>query len=217
MLVSLHVKNMALIKEVEVEFGQGLNIMTGETGAGKSIVIGAVNIALGTGNFKDYVPEDAEYALVELIFETEKEMPKIMKSMNMISRCQSVYRGKRMCTELSPSHHAFVFAVCNRPGCSQDELADAICLNKSTVARALSYLEENSFVRREADASDKRVLRVFPTDKMLDILPEVKRVSMEWNTAICDGISEEELSTFTAVLEKIEARAREAWMGGDRP
>ena len=71
MLVSLHVKNMALIKEVEVEFGQGLNIMTGETGAGKSIVIGAVNIALGTGNFKDYVPEDAEYALVELIFETE--------------------------------------------------------------------------------------------------------------------------------------------------
>ena len=71
MLVSLHVKNMALIKEVEVEFGNGLNIMTGETGAGKSIVIGAVNIALGTGNFRDYVPEDADYALVELVFSTE--------------------------------------------------------------------------------------------------------------------------------------------------
>lgn len=71
MLVSLHVKNMALIKEVEVEFGRGLNIMTGETGAGKSIVIGAVNIALGTGNFRDYVPEDAEYALVELVFVTD--------------------------------------------------------------------------------------------------------------------------------------------------
>lgn len=71
MLASLHVKNMALIKEVEVEFGKGLNIMTGETGAGKSIVIGAVNIALGTGNFKDYVQEDADYALVELVFVTE--------------------------------------------------------------------------------------------------------------------------------------------------
>ena len=75
MLVSLHVKNMALIKEVEVEFGEGLNIMTGETGAGKSIVIGSVNIALGTGNFKDYVPEDADYALVELVFRTES--PKV--------------------------------------------------------------------------------------------------------------------------------------------
>ena len=71
MLVSLHVKNMALIKEVEVEFGRGLDIMTGETGAGKSIVIGAVNIALGTGNFRDYVPEDADYALVELVFVTD--------------------------------------------------------------------------------------------------------------------------------------------------
>lgn len=71
MLVSLHVKNMALIKEAEVEFGKGLNIMTGETGAGKSIVIGSVNIALGTGNFKDYVPQGADYALVELVFVSE--------------------------------------------------------------------------------------------------------------------------------------------------
>ncbi len=71
MLVNLHVKNMALIQEAEVEFGRGLNIMTGETGAGKSIVIGSVNIALGTGNFRDYVPEDADYALVELLFATD--------------------------------------------------------------------------------------------------------------------------------------------------
>lgn len=79
MLVSLHVKNMALIKEVEVEFRQGLNIMTGETGAGKSIIIGAVNIALGTGNFRDYVPEDADYALVELVFETEN--PQVLEKL----------------------------------------------------------------------------------------------------------------------------------------
>ena len=79
MLVSLHVKNMALIREAEVEFGKGLNIMTGETGAGKSIVIGSVNIALGTGNFKDYVPEDADYALVELVFTTNS--PRVRQMM----------------------------------------------------------------------------------------------------------------------------------------
>lgn len=71
MLVSLHVKNMALIREEEVFFGPGLNIITGETGAGKSIVIGSVNVALGTGNFRDYVPEGADYALVELNFATD--------------------------------------------------------------------------------------------------------------------------------------------------
>ena len=41
MLRSLHVKNLALIRETEVEFGEGLNILTGETGAGKSLLIGA--------------------------------------------------------------------------------------------------------------------------------------------------------------------------------
>lgn len=73
MIVSLHVKNMALIEEVEVEFGRGLNILTGETGAGKSIVLGSVNIALGTGNFRDFVREDADYALVELVFHSEQK------------------------------------------------------------------------------------------------------------------------------------------------
>ena len=79
MLVSLHVKNMALIQEMEVEFGPGFNILTGETGAGKSIVIGSVNVALGTGNFKDYVPEGSEYALVELVFEARQ--PGILEKM----------------------------------------------------------------------------------------------------------------------------------------
>ena len=47
MLLNLHVKNLALIEESEVTFGSGLNILSGETGAGKSIIIGSVNLALG--------------------------------------------------------------------------------------------------------------------------------------------------------------------------
>ena len=46
MLIHLHVKNLALIESADIEFGEGLNILTGETGAGKSILIGSVNIAL---------------------------------------------------------------------------------------------------------------------------------------------------------------------------
>ena len=71
MLRVLHVKNMALIEEEKIEFGDGLNILTGETGAGKSILIGSLGVALGSGSFKDFVPEDADNASVELIFETQ--------------------------------------------------------------------------------------------------------------------------------------------------
>lgn len=47
MLLSLSVKNLALVDRAEVEFKEGLNIITGETGAGKSIIIGSINLALG--------------------------------------------------------------------------------------------------------------------------------------------------------------------------
>ena len=68
MLRSLHVKNLALIDEAEVEFGEGLNILSGETGAGKSIIIGSINLALGGKVQKEMLRENADAALVELIF-----------------------------------------------------------------------------------------------------------------------------------------------------
>ena len=68
MLESLHVKNLALIDEQEVTFSKGMNILTGEAGAGKSIIIGSINLALGAKADKDYIRTGADYALVELVF-----------------------------------------------------------------------------------------------------------------------------------------------------
>jgi len=76
MLQNLHVKNLALIDEAEVEFTPGLNIMTGETGAGKSIIIGSINLALGGKLPKEMIRENAPYGLVELTFKVENEQLK---------------------------------------------------------------------------------------------------------------------------------------------
>lgn len=73
MLQYLHVKNLALIDEIEVEFGRGLNILTGETGAGKSIILGSVNLALGGRYTKDILRQGTRYGLVELTFSVEGE------------------------------------------------------------------------------------------------------------------------------------------------
>lgn len=73
MLQYLHVKNLALIDEIEVEFGRGLNILTGETGAGKSIILGSVGLALGGRYTKDILREGTRYGLVELSFSVENE------------------------------------------------------------------------------------------------------------------------------------------------
>jgi len=73
MLVNLHVKNLALIEEAEVEFGPGLNILTGETGAGKSILLGSIQLILGGKMTRSMIRANADYALVELLFQVENQ------------------------------------------------------------------------------------------------------------------------------------------------
>ena len=76
MLTHLHVKNLALIREAEIDFTEGLNILTGETGAGKSIVIGSVSLALGGKVSREMVRPGADYGLAELVFLVDREKQK---------------------------------------------------------------------------------------------------------------------------------------------
>lgn len=69
MLRNLHIKNLALIREVDVDFNPGLNILTGETGAGKSIIIDSIGMALGGKPVRRLIRDDAPSGLVELVFE----------------------------------------------------------------------------------------------------------------------------------------------------
>ena len=62
MLLNLHVKNLALIEEVDVDFEKGLIVLTGETGAGKSLILGSVNIALGNKASKDMIRKGTDYS-----------------------------------------------------------------------------------------------------------------------------------------------------------
>ena len=82
MVQNLHVKNLALITETEVEFKEGLNILTGETGAGKSIIIGSVALALGEKVPKELLRDNEETALVELVFSVEN--PKVLDAIRQL-------------------------------------------------------------------------------------------------------------------------------------
>ena len=73
MLSNLHVKNLALIEEENIDFEEGLNILSGETGAGKSIILGSINAALGAKTSPDFIRTGAEYGLSELLFNIEDD------------------------------------------------------------------------------------------------------------------------------------------------
>lgn len=97
MLINLHVKNLALIREEEVEFQPGLNILTGETGAGKSILLGSVQLALGGKMSREMIREDADYALVELTFQVEdSRIQKQLEAMGIYPEDGQVWMSRRM-------------------------------------------------------------------------------------------------------------------------
>lgn len=104
MLESLHVKNLALIDEQEVSFCGGMNILTGETGAGKSIIIGSINLAVGAKADKELIRTGADYALVELIFSLNeqqclkvREMELPVEEGNMLILQRKIMPGKSIC------------------------------------------------------------------------------------------------------------------------
>ena len=137
-------------------------------------------------------------------------MSKFMKMLNNISRSQAIYRHSRVSADdLQPGHYAFALAICREPGRSQEDLARELCINKSTVARNLNVLEEKGYINRNPLPNDKRQFSVFPTQKMLNVLPEIREASLEWMTLLSDGIPQNELDIFNSVLERMQERARE--------
>ena len=104
MLQNLHVKNLALIDEIEVEFEDGLNILTGETGAGKSIILGSVNLALGGKYTKDMIREGADYGFVELTFSVEHPAQiKALKALDIFPEDGTVVLSRRLMERRSVS------------------------------------------------------------------------------------------------------------------
>lgn len=99
MLLNLHVKNLALIEEVDVDFEKGLIVLTGETGAGKSLILGSVNIALGNKASKDMIRKGTDYSLVELTFSVSENCAKQLKKYDIYMEKDNIITVTRKISE----------------------------------------------------------------------------------------------------------------------
>lgn len=104
MLHNIYVKNLALIDEIEVELKKGLNILTGETGAGKSIILGSINLALGGRYSSDILRSEDEDGYVELTFFVEDtEQEELLRSMDIVAEDGVVVLSRKMMGKRSVS------------------------------------------------------------------------------------------------------------------
>ncbi len=92
-----------------------------------------------------------------------------------ISRCFDSYRRQQLKdVDLYPALHLFVSYVCRHPGCVQESLAEALCVDKTTVAHHLARLEEKGYIERRAAEDDARYRRVYPTEKAEALYPQLR-------------------------------------------
>lgn len=137
-------------------------------------------------------------------------MSQIIRDIIEVARISVQYRGDQLAPMgLKSCHASYLTEICAKPGISQDGLARIICLNKSNVARQAAILEEDGFIIRKPSAADKRVVELYPTEKTLELMPQISQVLKSWETRIADSLTEEERQSLSDLLAKMKDRATE--------
>lgn len=136
-------------------------------------------------------------------------MTRFMKRLGEVWRCAGLYRMK----EYEPLgigmyQDAYLINICEKPGMTQEEISERIYVHKSNVARQLSVLEERGYVRRETDAEDRRIQRVYPTEKAYEVLPQIRAVHRAWNERVLAGMSEQEREAVSRLAERLAENAK---------
>ena len=139
-------------------------------------------------------------------------MSEIIRNVTEIVRCTSQYRTEYMAPMgLKACHASYLTEICANPGISQDKLAARICINKSNVARQAAILEEDGFVTRTPSTQDKRIMQLSPTQKTLDLLPQIAPILSQWEACLTADVSEEEKAVLERILARMKDKASE-WM-----
>lgn len=139
-------------------------------------------------------------------------MSKINRDISALSRCGAAYRNEKLAPfGLKACHTSYLIKICKDPGISQDKLAQSLFFNKSSVARQAAVLEEGGFIIRKPSPSDKRVMELYPTEKTLEIMPQIRQILQQWEHAMTDDLTPEEVETLSRILAKMKEKAA-AWM-----
>lgn len=139
-------------------------------------------------------------------------MSQIIRDITEITRCGSQYRSENLAPlGLKACHASYLTEICACPGISQDRLAQRICINKSNVARQIAVLEEGAFVTRVPAQEDKRVMRLYPTQKTLELLPQITALLDAWEARLSQDFTPQELELLADLLARMKAKAAD-WM-----
>lgn len=136
------------------------------------------------------------------------ETQSLMKYIGRLNRLAILYRSMELEPEgINGIQHSYILRICAQPGITQDELAQALTVHKSNVARQLALLEEGGYVTRAHKDGDKRALQVYPTEKMQTVYPKVRTILDDWNAYLLADFTREQREALSGMLIHMLERA----------
>lgn len=139
-------------------------------------------------------------------------MKEILREIGMIARAlDSISNIEFKEIDLTKGQYLYLVRICENPGIIQEKLAEMIKVDRTTAARAIKKLESNGFIEKKDDKNNKKINKLYPTEKGKNTYPFIKRENDYSNLVALEGFSETEAETIFSLLQKVRKNVEKDW------
>jgi DNA-binding MarR family transcriptional regulator len=139
-------------------------------------------------------------------------MKEILREIGMIARAlDSISNIEFKELELTKGQYLYLVRICENPGIIQEKVAEIIKVDRTTAARAIKKLEMNDFIEKKDDEQNKKINKLYPTEKGKKVYPFIKRENDYSNTVALEGLTEREIETIFDLLQRVRKNIEKDW------
>lgn len=139
-------------------------------------------------------------------------MTEILREIGMIARAlDSISNIEFKEQQLTKGQYLYLVRICENPGIIQEKLAEMIKVDRTTAARAIQKLETNGLVEKRGDAHNRKIKKLFPTQRGLEVVPVIRRENDHSDRVALAGLSQAEVDTVLHLLRKIRGNVEVDW------
>lgn len=139
-------------------------------------------------------------------------MKEVLREIGMIARAlDSISNIEFKEFDLTKGQYLYLVRICENPGIIQEKLAEMIKVDRTTASRAIKKLELNGFIEKRGDANNKKIKKLYPTEKGKSIYPLLKREHDYSNAVALKGFSESEVEALFHLLQRVRKNIEKDW------
>lgn len=139
-------------------------------------------------------------------------MKGILREIGMIARAlDSISNIEFKEYDLTKGQYLYLVRVCENPGIIQEKLAEMIKVDRTTAARAIKKLELHGFIEKKEDQHNRKIKKLFPTEKGKHVYPFIQREHDYSNTVALEGFSESEVEVMFNLLQRVRKNVEKDW------